>query len=238
MKRGKHGYKTYQKYNEGWNAISKMKNLWEADKNNEWLTEADRATRKAAAASEAKKAVEQIAEDIKVMAWDSNKRAFDKFYDRLMGESDKVAKQAQIMGAQYAQMSDDQLLQVLESKFDNSGERGLLLSYLNARVEAKPKPKPTGGLQPIGDPLKDKIQDIIGKNVDKMQGTDEEYLYSWRKTQAAEEFAEAASTALKLEYKHAIGELNNSSTELVQRREALNKCDGYINSEEPFVDNQ
>jgi uncharacterized Ntn-hydrolase superfamily protein len=140
-------------------------------------------------------------------------------FNRSLESSSEIEKVAAVYGPQYAQLNDDQLLKVLEARFDKPGERSLALKYLKTRAQTKEKPTGGGNLPHVQDPLTDNMNKIINNNVSRLEGRAAEKYQQLQAAQDAEIFARNAATALKLEVKKAKGEMQD--IDHIYRRDAL-----------------
>jgi hypothetical protein len=225
--RGKHIYKAYL---TGEIALNNAKSKLESTMSDKWLTEEDKRNRRGVILSEVEKAVNGARGEVVTRGIEDYAEASGKFKRRLRGNEKTVSERASIMGAQYSQMSDDELVRSLDAKFTDEAERGLILRYLDTRVEAQEPPKPTEHLAPVENPLKGKIDRVIVKNADRLEGVDASYLQDLREAKEANDFAVNASTALELELKDLKGELQVTSLDLIKRRDAVNAVKKYVGS--------
>lgn len=181
--------------NKLWNAGQQLQQV----KQDPWLTGEDKRNRQEAIAYDLHKEVEAATEDIYNRAFDDLAEAHNDFYSSLKGNAKEKAERAAVMGPAYAAMSNDELLRVLDNKFDDNTERGLLLDYLEARAVGKKKEEGSPGLEAVEDPLQSKIKEVTTKNLERLHGEPARYLQRYNEAQDGHKFAMNAETALKTE---------------------------------------
>ena len=181
--------------NKLWNAGQQLEQM----KGDLWLTSDDKANRRQHIANDLNKEVEAATEEIYNRAIDDLAEAHNDFHDSLKGNAKDKQGRAAIMGPAYAAMSNDELLRILDAKFDDNTERGLLLDYLEARATGKEKEKGLPGLAAVEDPLQSKIKEITTKNLDRLHGWPARRLQRYNEAQDGHKFAINAETALRTE---------------------------------------
>jgi len=209
-----------KRYEETLNKLENAGQQLEQMKGDLWLTAEDKANRRQHIANDLMKEVTAATDEIYNQAFDNLAEAHNDFYDSLKGNAIDRKERAAIIGAAYAAMSNDELLRVLDEKFDNTTERGLLLDYLEARAAGRKKETAAPGFETVEDPLKQHITDTINKNIKRLSGYAANCFARYQEAQDGETFARNAETALRTELLKHKGELQGPN--LILRRDALN----------------
>jgi len=210
------------RFNQAMQKIDSGKGQLEEANKDLWLTDNDKRNRRQAVSNDLQKEVEAASNEIWSEAIDNLADAHVDMQRSLKSITKTKERQerAAIMGPAYAAMSNDELLRVLDQKFDNDVERGLLLDYLEARAAGKEKEQGRGNLQAVEDPLQTAINKTINKNLDRLDGYPAMCVEKLKKAQDGELFARNAEQALKTEALKQSGQLQGEN--IIRRRDALN----------------
>jgi hypothetical protein len=214
-----------KKYQKAKGKLETAKNEIESTMNNMKIPEKDRLNFKNAVINEMNEVVRDASGEMIVEAIEELADAHVDFKKGLEGNplSSQVEKAAAVYGPQYAQLSDEELLRVLDKRFDNTAERGLALRYLQARADSKKQQTGGQNMPHVQDPLTTKINETINRNVDKLDGYAAEKYQQLQAARDGETFAKNAATALKLEVDMAKGELQGVN--IIHRKDALSNIE-------------